>query len=229
MRFRRRSRRHNSNQEESAAPPGHNLSSSPFSNFFSRSFDFVMFPIRRRVNPFYIENNEDRNNIAPLYWQRSDENNYQTHVPKCLGIGMSYSEILQGGRPDNYSSDCWLQNCLDRFGLVQNMGHEEGEILHNMDEDDDVDDDSPVSSEVGSRYENQSLIVHVGDTDSFDNFSEIISDDMIDISGYTQIVVPPPYDDPETPPPSYEEAMGIAERRSNRSSLSGSSEIAFLW
>lgn len=224
MRFRRRSRRHNTNQEESAAPPGQNISSSPFSNLFSNRFDFVRFPIRS-LNPFYIRNNENRN-IAPLYWQRSDESHYQTHVPKCLGIGVSYSQILQGDRPDNYSSDCWLQGCLDRFGLVQNTGHEEDEMLHDMDEE---DDDSPVSSQVGSQSEIHSLEIEIYDNDSFDRFPEIIPDGMIDISGYTQIVEPPPYDDPDRPPPSYEEAMGIAERRSNRSSLSGSSDIDFLW
>lgn len=158
--------------------------------------------------------------------------------PKCLSR-LPCSQILLGERVEDFSSDCWLENHLHRFG---------GQPVNSVTIPDlDTSDDSVT----GSSEEDNSCFTDSGHSDSSPNDFELVivheqqrlpiedlflspeeRDDVIDSpSGYRQVIEPPPYCDfSNDPPPTYAEAIG-QERDSGGSISSGhlSIDSTFLW
>lgn len=178
------------------------------------------------------------NNLLPACWvvwnspfsilhsatSRSCHSENVTHyVPKCIPA-VSPSDILCGDRVENFSSDCWLQNHLDRFGhdIQQNNNQS---IIEDIEADNS--DDSPIGSQTTT--ESNSLSSFELDNSLEDetvNRLYIAYRHLTDIAPYTEVVEPPPYGLPDLPP-SYEEAIAGDQRRDSVSTASSSSEVDF--
>ncbi|KAK3085509.1 hypothetical protein FSP39_004338 [Pinctada imbricata] len=190
-----------------------------------------IIPSHIRWNPFF--RNQNRHNVFRV-GINPFQNCVNNHVPKCLGQ-VTMSNILEGDRVENFSSECWLQDHLHQFGYMSgalpDLQEHVREELHDSIPSDDNDDDSPAGSDTTTLLDeslNDLLDNHSDEDDDGLPFSlTLMGNISSDISGYREVFEPPPYDQPSEPPPSYEEATAAHERRSSRGSRS--SDIAFLW
>ena len=187
------------------------------------------YPGQIRWNPFF----QNRNRHNPM---RIGINPFQNcvnnHVPKCLGR-VSMSNILQGDRVENFSSECWLQDHLHQFGCnvgepLTNLEEEIEEEVRSHTEsfpsEEEDNDDSPTGSVSANSFN-----ISFNSLESEGDAPPLIMEEIITgVSAYTMALEPPPYDIPSEPPPSYEEAVGANERRNSRGSRR-SSDMAFLW
>ena len=152
--------------------------------------------------------------------------------PKCLRT-LPCSQILYGARVENFSSGCWLENNLHMFGSpsqtsdnVHNSDNRNSGVASQVDDCFDFLDDE-FDTETLASDENDEENSNVSDTDDhFLPFEDTGTE--LDMSfDLHNLVNPPPYSEFE-PPPTYEEAVGSVDRRSN-SSRSTSSSLAFMW
>ncbi|XP_022339726.2 uncharacterized protein LOC111134710 [Crassostrea virginica] len=214
MRFWRRSRPHRhsrtSNIDDSqetnnvSIPNGNHLRWNPFYRV-SRSGRF--HPFHSTINPFL--------------------HGTQEHVPKCLAL-VSHSDILMGRRVENFSAECWLQNHLHQFAHTSaNEVHINNiETAEEAEESEDVDDDSPVGSDMDRRSYSSLDSCELESDDREEENGRPGDGGPPDIFNYTVAIELPPYHD--EPPPSYEEAVAEDERR-ERLHSSTRSRDAFLW
>ncbi|XP_060555461.1 uncharacterized protein LOC132716241 [Ruditapes philippinarum] len=159
--------------------------------------------------------------------------------PKCLSR-LPCSQILYGERVEDFSTDCWLENHLHRFGLPSNNPLSiTTNVSRNSPLYEENDDSVTGSSESASslidffdldiqndfdftesrpRLALEQLFIPLGESDVDEPFDGC------------EIIEPPPYSEFD-PPPTYEEAVQHSERRStgNRSSSSNGSSLAFMW
>ncbi|KAL4234351.1 hypothetical protein ACF0H5_005999 [Mactra antiquata] len=178
--------------------------------------------------------------------------------PKCLRR-FAFSDILYGERIEDYSSECWLENHLHRFGLPSNQGQiifrtnlnprlSWQNTLSNLEESD-------MESSGTGTSENNSSLVDISDLEQFNDQSdhlgmnepvtprprlaleelfnpwpEINTETERNSFDFGDIILeaPPPYTESDLPP-TYEEAVGQFERRSNGSRSSQGSSLAFMW
>jgi len=147
----------------------------------------------------------------------------RSYVPKCLGH-TSTSEILQGDRPEDFASDCWLQGHLHQFGNdlsqpIPGVMSQDDEALTDSSTDISYSD---ISDDVSSHSENNSV-------DSFSSDDEFMCPSHMLHYHMMMMPDPPPYTsiDDDEPPPTYEEAIAQSDRRSNNSIRS--SELAFMF
>lgn len=155
--------------------------------------------------------------------------------PKCISR-LPCSQILYGERVEDFSSECWLENHLHRFGFPSNAS---------------VPIPNTVSQSSALYEENDDSITGSSETDDgLIDYSdlEIDSDfmftpssrpqlaleqlfmpiELTDIDTDLDIIEPPPYSEFD-PPPSYEEAVQHSDRRSTGTRSSNGSSLAFMW
>ena len=155
--------------------------------------------------------------------------------PKCIGR-YPCSQILYGERLEDFSSDCWLENHLHRFGSPEsNEIHTE---TLNSPFEDSSDDSATGVDTMSSGYSLSLVEIEIQNSlntvqsqhrlNLEELFIPLIAQNHGESSTDIQEVdMPPPYSPFEEPPPTYEEAVGEQERRSVGSLSSSSS--AFMW
>lgn len=187
----------------------------------------------------FSEPEQPTSNTAGLsgFFRRAGETSHPFFIPtrplwaepKCLGR-LPCSQILYGARVEDFSSECWLEDHLHRFGSPENRQNSDPflGVLDHSDDSVTASNDSTTSElfdflndELDTEYvtenEDNSIQPNESSTD-IDTAFNIVNINITD---------PPPYIEFDMPP-SYEEAVGNTDRRST-SSRSTSSSLAFMW
>lgn len=157
--------------------------------------------------------------------------------PKCISR-LPCSQILYGERVEDFSSECWLENHLHRFGLPANAPLSISNSVSRFSPlYEDNDDSATGSSETDDslidyfdlEFENDFPITmsrpRLALEQLFIPLEESDADTAFDCY---DLIEPPPYSEFD-PPPSYEEAVQHADRRSSGTRSSSGSSLAFMW
>lgn len=158
--------------------------------------------------------------------------------PKCISR-LPCSQILYGERVEDFSAECWLENHLHRFGAPSSTQpfilsvHVPTVSPLFEDSDDSITGSSESASSVTDNF-------HL-DIDSELSFSPVrprlaleqlfmpLGEGDIELdSEFCDVIEPPPYSEFD-PPPTYEEAVRNADRRSTGTRSSHGSSLAFMW
>lgn len=151
--------------------------------------------------------------------------------PKCLSR-IPCSNILYGDRVEDFSTNCWLENQLHRFGFPASCDRILTSPL-------DIETDDSVTSSSGSSTDTIGYSSYELDSDNELiepmrprlALEELFLPPGVDGDHIPCEPPPPPYTQfPDEPPPSYEEAVGCEDRRSNGTRSSSSSiNLAIMW
>ena len=157
--------------------------------------------------------------------------------PKCLSR-LPCSQILYGERVEDFSTDCWLENHLHRFGLPANNAlNITNNVSRNSPLYEENDDSITGSSESASSlidyfdidFENDFPITQSRPRLALEQLFIPIGESDVDASfDCCEVIEPPPYSEFDLPP-TYEEAVQHSDRRSTGTRSSNGSSLAFMW